>query len=79
MAWPTTSDPKTEFATLRFTVGEAADLDAAVQTSGLANRSAYIRDCVRRVMAADAKKAARLKGRKVEGVIGGAGQPEDQS
>lgn len=27
MAWPTTSDPRTEFVTIRLTTNEAADLD----------------------------------------------------
>lgn len=60
MAWPTTSDPKTEFVTLRLTVGEAAALDAAASLAGM-KRSAYVRDCVRRVSAADQRRAQRLK------------------
>lgn len=62
MAWPTTSDPKTEFVTLRLTVGEAATLDAAAQAAGQ-NRSKFVREAVRRVLAADARKAARLRGK----------------
>lgn len=62
MSWPTTNDPKTEFATLRMTVSEARDLDTAAQTAGM-SRSAFVRECVRRVLTADAKKAARLRGR----------------
>lgn len=61
MAWPTTSDPKTEFATLRFTASEAADLDNAAQAKGQ-NRSEFIRDCVHRCIQADLKKARRNGG-----------------
>lgn len=58
MAWPTTSDPRTEFVTLRLTVNEAADLDAYAAARGL-SRSAAVRDAVGRVIAADKKRAAR--------------------
>lgn len=61
MAWPTTSNPKKQFVTLRLTDGEAQDLDGAASTAGM-SRSAYLRDCLRRVTAADKRKAARLKG-----------------
>ena len=64
MAWPTTSNPKTEFVTLRLTKDESDALDVAAQTAGM-DRSAYVRDCVRRVRVADAKKAARLRGKDV--------------
>lgn len=57
MGWPTTSDPKTEFVTARFTVSESADLDAAASAAHL-KRSAYVRDAVARAIAAD-KRAAR--------------------
>lgn len=60
MAWPTTSDPKTEFVTLRMTVSERADLDAAASSAGM-KPSAYVRDCVKRVRTADARRAANLK------------------
>lgn len=62
MAWRTTNDPKTEFVTIRLTASEAAELDLAAQTAGH-SRSAFVRDAVRRVMAAEARKAARLKGK----------------
>lgn len=62
MAWPTTSDPKTEFVTLRFTKGEAADIDTRARAAGL-TRSKYLRDCARRVALSEDKKAARLKGK----------------
>ena len=59
MAWPTTNDPRTEFITLRLTVSEAADVDAAVAAGGFKSRSAYVRHCVERCQAADAKKAKK--------------------
>lgn len=60
MAWQTTSKPKRNFVTLRFDDDEYATLDAAAQMAGM-DRSTYLRDCARRVAAADKKKAARLK------------------
>lgn len=60
MAWPTTNDPKTEFATFRMTASEAVDLENAAAVRGL-SKSAYVRECVERVMASDARKARRLK------------------
>ncbi len=69
MAWPTTNDPKTEFVTLRFTASEAASLDAAASTAGM-TRSAFVRDSVRRVLTADARRAARLKKTGSEAVSG---------
>lgn len=62
MARPTSPDPKSEFVVLRMTVGEAADLDKYASVSGM-RRSAFVRDCVRRVIDAEKKKAAKLKGR----------------
>ncbi len=67
MAWPTTNDPKTEFATLRFTASEAASLDAAASLAGM-TRSAFIRDAVRRVLTADARRKARLEREAAESV-----------
>lgn len=58
MAWPTTSAPKTEFATLRMTAAEAAALDAVAD----GNRSAYVRRAVANQIAADSKKARRKAG-----------------
>lgn len=66
MAWPTTSDPKTEFATLRFTVSEAADLDAAAAARSM-KRSVYIRDAVARAIAADRRAARKKAGRNPKG------------
>lgn len=60
MSWPTTNDPRTEFVTLRLTVGEAADLDAYKASRGL-SRSAAVRECVDRVIAAEKRRAARSR------------------
>jgi len=62
MAWPTTNDPRTEFVTLRFTVSEAAELDAYRKARGL-SRSAAVRDATHRVIEAEKKRAARQKGK----------------
>lgn len=58
MGWPTTDDPKTELVTLRLTVGQAADLDLHAQANGK-SRSAYVRDCVDRVISAEKRRAAK--------------------
>lgn len=60
MAWPTTNDPRTEFVTLRFTVSEAAELDAYAQARGV-SRSQAVRDATGRVIAAERKRAQRAK------------------
>lgn len=60
MAWPKTDDPKTEFVTVRMTVGEAAELDQYAQTRGL-SRSAALRDAKDRVIAAEKRRAAKSK------------------
>lgn len=60
MAWPTTSDPKTETATFRMTVSEAVALDNAAAKRGL-SRSAYVRECVHRVGDADARREKKLR------------------
>lgn len=67
MAWPTTSNPRTEFVTLRLTVDEAAELDAMAANYHHKNRSAALRHCFERCKTADAKKAARLKGKAPKG------------
>lgn len=59
MAWPTTSDPRTEFVTVRLTAAEAADLDALAAAAGQ-TRSEAVRNCID-VMVAKHKKAARKK------------------
>lgn len=65
MAWPTTSDPKTEFATLRMTASEAADIDKAARAAGL-SRSAFLRMCAERELDR-LKKAGSRAGRKKGG------------
>jgi len=62
MSWPTTDDPRTEFITLRLTVAEAADLDAYRQAGNFKSRSAAVRNCVDRVVAAEKKRKKRTKG-----------------
>lgn len=71
MGWPTTANPKRQFVTLRLSDDDAADLDAAAATAGM-SRSAYVRDCVRRIKVADAKKAARLKSAAAQEALEGA-------
>ena len=55
MAWPTSNAPKTEYATLRMTPAEAADLDA--HAGG--NRSAFVRLAVAEKIERENQKAAR--------------------
>lgn len=45
MGWPTTSDPRTEFVTLRLTANEAAELDAYAAATNR-KRSETVRDAV---------------------------------
>lgn len=45
----------------RFDADEAVALDAAVSASGAPSRSVFVRNCIRRCIEADKKKAARLK------------------
>lgn len=63
MGWPTTTEPKTEFVTLRLTVAEMADLDQYTSTKGFKGRSAAVRDAVSRVIAAEKKREKRQRGR----------------
>jgi hypothetical protein len=56
MAWPTTSNPRTNFVTVRFTDDEAADLDLLGSS-----RSESIRDAVARVVAAEKRRLAKKK------------------
>lgn len=62
MTWPTTDDPRTEFITLRLTKSEAADLDSFRQTGNFKSRSAAVRNCVDRVIAAEKRRKAKAKG-----------------
>lgn len=61
MSWPTTDDPRTEFVTVRFTVDEAADLDWLTAQTGVKSRSAAVRSACDRVVAAEKKRAKRVK------------------
>lgn len=70
MGWPTTDDPKTELVTLRLTVGQAADLDTHAQANGK-NRSAFVRDCVDRVIAHEKRVAKKQKAARKAGTVGG--------
>lgn len=60
MAWPTTSNPRTEFVTLRLTADEAASLDAYAASRGL-SRSAALRAGHEALTDKAVKKAARSK------------------
>lgn len=61
MAWPTTTDPRTEFITLRLTVTEASDVDWLQGQTRAKNRSETVRKALDRVIASERKKAARQK------------------
>lgn len=61
MAWPTTSNPRTEFVTLRLTVDEAADLDWLKTQTSARDRSDTLRRAMTRVVAAERKRSARQK------------------
>lgn len=56
MAWPTTSNPRTNFVTVRFTDDEADDLDLLGSS-----RSESIRDAVARVVAIEKRRLAKKK------------------
>lgn len=66
MGWPTTSNPRTEFVTLRLTADEAAELDAMAAAYHHKNRSAALRHCFERCRKADAKKAKSAKSKRIE-------------
>jgi hypothetical protein len=61
MAWPTTSNPRTEFVTLRLTADEAADLDWLMARTGTHNRSAALRDAFGRVVASERRKSKKAQ------------------
>lgn len=61
MSWPTTDDPRTEFVTVRFTADEAADLAWLEGITNAPNRSAAVRQCCDRVIAAEKRAAKRQK------------------
>lgn len=59
MSWPTTSDPRTEFVTVRFSVAEAAEIDWLISQVNAKNRSEAVRSAVERVVAAEHRNAAK--------------------
>jgi mevalonate pyrophosphate decarboxylase len=61
MSWPTTDDPRTEFVTVRFTADEAADIAWLQGITNAKSRSATVRQCVDRVVAAEKRAAKRQK------------------
>lgn len=61
MAWPTTSNPRTEFVTLRLTVDEATDLDAMAADAGQ-SRSEAVRGAVEKALVARRRKQRRASG-----------------
>lgn len=66
MSWPTTDDPRTAFATVRFTDSEAADIDWLMARTNAPNRSAAIRACVDRVIAHERRAEKRQKTKRTE-------------
>lgn len=59
MSWPTTNDPRTEFVTVRFTASEHADLLWLQGVLNKKDRSATLRHCADRVIAAERKRARK--------------------
>lgn len=61
MSWPTTTNPRTEFVTLRLTVDEAAELDWLQSQTGTRSRSAALRGALIRVVEAEHRRARKQK------------------
>lgn len=59
MAWPTTSNPRRNFVTLRITDDEANDLDWLMAEMKARSRSEALRTALHRVVRAQRRKAAR--------------------
>ena len=59
MSWPTTSAPRTEFVTVRFSVEEADEIDWLRSQTGAKNRSEAVRSAVERVVAAERRNARK--------------------
>ena len=59
MTWPTTSDPRTEFVTLRLTLDEMDDIDWLIAQTGAKSRSQAVRDAVDRIISVEKRRAAR--------------------
>lgn len=71
MSWPTTSNPRTEFVTLRLTVDEAADLDWLGGVTNGRNRSDTMRKALDRVISAEKRRAKKTRkaGKPTTGVM----------
>lgn len=61
MAWPTTDEPRTKFVTVRFTENEHDDLLWLLGVMNAKDRSAAVRNCVDRVVAAERRRAKKSK------------------
>lgn len=72
MAWPTTSNPRTEFVTLRLTKGEADDLDWLTAQLGTSGRSETLRIAQEEKVARERKRVAQRQSRKQSRRKGGA-------
>ena len=61
MSWPSTDDPRTEFVTVRFTKTEHDDLLWLQGVVNAKDRSAAVRQCVDRVVAAEKRRARKTQ------------------
>lgn len=61
MTWPTTDEPRDNFVTIRLTDREAADLDDYQQRGNFKSRSAALRNCADRVIAAEKRLRKKQK------------------
>jgi hypothetical protein len=68
MSWPTTNDPRTEFVTVRFTKAEHADLLWLQGVLNTKDRSATLRNCADRVVAAERRRARKAAAKSGESV-----------
>ena len=66
MAWPTTSNPRTEFVTLRLTKEEAHDLDTYLAPLHGGNRSAAARVALEKAIVAARRRAKKRTERGAE-------------
>lgn len=64
MGWPTTTDPRTEFVTVRFTLSEAADLDWLMSHLGVSNRSAAAREAIGDRVSAERQRLTRSRSKR---------------
>lgn len=61
MAWPTTDEPRTNFVTVRLTDAEHDDLLWLQGRMNVRDRSAAVRNCIDRVVAAERRAEKRAK------------------